>query len=64
MYNKKSLILMSLLALLTAVTSAFSMPATLSEKLSEAEQEVDKRLEILKKLTNYKPDRPFYSKNT
>ena len=28
--------------------------------LSEAEQEADRRLELLKKLTNYRPDRPFY----
>ncbi|MBQ6001646.1 MAG: hypothetical protein IJL18_02195 [Synergistaceae bacterium] len=31
-----------------------------SEILSEAEQEADRRLEILKKLTNYRPDKPFY----
>lgn len=31
-----------------------------SESLSEAEQEADRRLEILKKLTNYSPGRPFY----
>ena len=31
-----------------------------SNNLSEAEQKVDRRLESLKKLTNYRPDRPFY----
>ena len=31
-----------------------------SEILSEAEKEVDRRLEILKKLTDYRPDKPFY----
>ena len=78
MNNKKSFLFVSLLVLLTAATSAFSMPDSLdgyeqarnellranipvsSEELSEAEQEVDRRLEILKKLTNYSPSRPFY----
>ena len=66
MYNTKSLIFISLLTLLTAATCAFSMQNLLDESkqkrydnLSGAEHEVDRRLEILKNLTNYKPDRPF-----